>query len=75
MKPVALACLALLTVAACEKRGDTDDIETGARHSADTIVTERQMQDTAVINYDTTVSVDTAHKRGTRPVDTDTVRP
>ena len=73
MKSVALAGLLLLTVAACEKRGDTDDAETGARHSADTVVTERQMQDTAVINYDTTVSTDTVHKRGTRPTDTDTV--
>jgi hypothetical protein len=73
MKPVALAGLLLLTVAACEKRGDVDDSETGARHSADTVVTERQMQDTAVINYDTTVSTDTVQKRGTRPTDTDTV--
>ena len=74
MKPVALAGILLLTVVACEKRGDRDDSETGARHSADTVVTERQMQDTAVINYDTTVSTDTLHKRGTRPTDTDTVK-
>jgi hypothetical protein len=31
------------------------------------------MQDTAVVNYDTTVSTDTVHKKGTKPVDSDTV--
>ena len=35
--------------------------------------TERKMQDTAVVNYDTTVSTDTVHKKGTKAVDTDTV--
>jgi hypothetical protein len=72
MMRTAAACLALLTLVACEKRHDTD--ETGARHSADTVVTKREMQDTAVISHDTTISTDTTHKRGTRPVDTDTVK-
>jgi hypothetical protein len=69
----AAAGLTLLTIVACDKRNDADDIESGSRHSADTIVTQRQMQDTTVIRYDTTISTDTMRKRGTRPVDTDTV--
>ena len=74
MTRAAAACLALLTLAACEKRHDNDkNPETGTAHSADTIVTERKMQDTAVVNYDTTVSTDTVHKKGTKAVDTDTV--
>jgi hypothetical protein len=74
MTRAAAACLALLTLAACEKRNDHDNTpETGTAHSADTIVTKREMQDTAVVNYDTTVSTDTVHKKGTKPVDTDTV--
>ena len=51
----------------------TSNPDTGTAHSADTIVTKREMQDTAVVNYDTTVSTDTVHKKGTKPVDTDTV--
>ena len=47
--------------------------ESGTAHSADTIVTKREMQDTAVVNYDTTVSTDTVHKKGTKPTDVDTV--
>jgi hypothetical protein len=74
MTRAAAAALALLTLTACEKRKDNDNNpETGSTHSADTIVTKREMQDTAVVNYDTTVSTDTVHKRGTKPVDTDTV--
>jgi hypothetical protein len=75
MTRAAAACLALLALAACNKRNDTNNNspETGTTHSADTIVTKREMQDTAVVSYDTTVSTDTVHKRGTKPVDTDTV--
>ena len=68
------ACLVLLAITACNKRNNNDNTpETGTAHSADTVVTKREMQDTAVVNYDTTVSTDTVHKRGTKPVDTDTV--
>lgn len=75
MTRAAAACLALFALTACDKRQDTnnDTPETGTAHSADTIVTKREMQDTAVVNYDTTVSTDTVHKKGTKPVDTDTV--
>ena len=74
MTRAAAAGLALLALAACDKRNNNDNTpETGTAHSADTIVTKREMQDTAVVSYDTTVSTDTVHKRGTKPVDTDTV--
>jgi hypothetical protein len=76
MTRAAAACLALLALTACNKRNDANNDnspETGTTHSADTIVTKREMQDTAVVSYDTTVSTDTVHKRGTKPVDTDTV--
>ena len=76
MTRAAAACLALLALAACDKRNHTDNDntpETGTAHSADTIVTKREMQDTAVVNYDTTVSTDTVHKKRTKPTDTDTV--
>ena len=72
MTRAAAACLALFALTACDKRNDNPP-ESGTAHSADTIVTKREMQDTAVVNYDTTVSTDTTHKRGTKPVDTDTV--
>jgi hypothetical protein len=73
MLRTAAVCLALLTVVGCAKRPGTDD-ETGARGSADTVVTKREMQDTAVISHDTMVSTDTAKMRGDKPVDTDTVQ-
>ena len=76
MTRAAAACLVLLAITACNKRHDTNNAnapETGTAHSADTVVTKREMQDTAVVSYDTTVSTDTVHKRGTKPVDTDTV--
>jgi hypothetical protein len=44
------------------------------RHSADTVVTKREMRDTGIIRHDTTFSSDTIHKRGTRPVKTDTLK-
>ena len=75
MTRAAAACLVLLAITACNKRDTNNDNapETGTTHSADTVVTKREMQDTAVVSYDTTVSTDTTHKRGTKPVDTDTV--
>ena len=63
MTRAAAACLALLALAACNKRNNANNDnspETGTTHSADTIVTKREMQDTAVVSYDTTVSHPTA---------------
>ena len=72
MLRTAALSLALLAVLACQKRARTDD-ETGNRGTADTVVTKREMRDTAVISHDTTVSTDTTHMRGKKPVDVDTV--
>src|SRR3954453_13507950 len=76
MTRAAAACLALLALAACNKRNNANNDnspETGTTHSADTIVTKREMQDTAVVSYEPPVSTDTVHKRGTKPADMDTV--
>jgi hypothetical protein len=73
MKPVLAAGIAVLTLAACNKPADRDS-GSAIRHSADTIVSKREMQDTAIIRHDTTIVNDTTHRRGKRPVDTDTVK-
>jgi uncharacterized lipoprotein NlpE involved in copper resistance len=72
MLRAAALSLALLTLLGCQKRARTDD-ETGSRTKADTVVTKREMRDTAVVTHDTTVSTDTTHMRGKKPVDVDTV--
>ena len=72
MRALFATSLLLVFVGACAKRDRT--IETGARHSADTMVTKRTMQDTAIVQHDTNITTDTLHKRGTKPVKTDTVR-
>jgi hypothetical protein len=60
MKTV-LTAMALLTLAACGKRGQ----ETGrAGESADTTLTTRQTQDTTIVTSDTTVRADTTMKEG-----------
>jgi hypothetical protein len=73
MKRLLAVCAAVATLAACERRGP-DAGEAGTRRSADTVVTERQMQDTTIVRHDTTITTDTVRKRGTRPVEIDTVR-
>lgn len=75
LRAAAVSCLVVLTLSACEKRaGNATTDETGSRTSADTVVTKREMQDTAVISHDTTVSTDTSKMKGDHPVDTDTVQ-
>jgi hypothetical protein len=60
MKTV-LTAMALLTLAACGKRGQ----DTGrVGESADTTLTPRQTQDTTIVTSDTTVHVDTTKKEG-----------
>lgn len=72
MRKLVAAGVVLVLVGACAKReGRTYD--TGSKQSADTMVTERKMQDTAIVTHDTAISSDTLHKRGTKPVDTDTL--
>jgi hypothetical protein len=68
-----ILCLAVLPgLVACESKREKAD-ETGTRSSADTVVVEREMRDTAIIRHDTTITTDTTMKRGAKPVDVDTV--
>ncbi len=73
MRVLVAASMILVFVGACTKR-EGRTLDTGARQSADTMVTKRTMQDTAIVQHDTTVSSDTIHKRGMKPVKTDTVQ-
>jgi len=62
-------------VGACEDRDrDRDASDTGTRSAADTVVTEREVQDTTIIRHDTTVSTDTVRKAGGTVGEVDTVR-
>ena len=63
----------LVGVGACKDR-DRDAADTGTRSAADTIVTEREVQDTTIIRHDTTVTTDTVRKAGGTVGDVDTVR-
>jgi hypothetical protein len=71
---LALGLVAILGVAACKDVRNDDRSETGTRTSADTVVTEREMRDTTIVRHDTTITADTIRKRGTKAVDTDTIK-
>ena len=73
MKSILAVTIVAVSLVACTNRAERD---TGAaeRHSADTVVSKREMQDTAIIHHDTTITSDTVHKRGAHPVKTDTVK-
>jgi hypothetical protein len=73
MKPIVAGAIAVLSLVACTKPRDREPA-TAERHSADTVVTKREMQDTGIIRHDTAIVSDTIHKRGTRAVKTDTVK-
>ena len=73
MKLFVAGCLMAATLTACERR-EGEDTAAGTRTAADTIVTQREVQDTAIVTHDTTVSVDTQQVRGERTVDQDTIR-
>jgi hypothetical protein len=73
MKTLVAACVTVALLGACEKR-PANDTGAASRESADTMVTKREMRDTAIITHDTTVKSDTIHKRGTRPEKTDTIK-
>jgi hypothetical protein len=72
MRPTLAVGIVVLSFAACTKRPDREPT-TAERHSADTVVTKREMRDTGIIRHDTTIVNDTIRKRGTRAVKTDTV--
>jgi hypothetical protein len=76
MKSILAAAVVATSLVACTNREHRADRDTGAadRHSADTVVSKREMQDTAIIRHDTTITNDTVHRRGTHPVKTDTVK-
>jgi hypothetical protein len=73
MKLILAAAITIVSLVACTRRTDR---ETGAaeRHSADTVVTKREMRDTGIIRHDTNIVNDTIHKRGKRAAKTDTVK-
>lgn len=74
MKIALIAAGLAIGLAACEAGSDIDtetQAETGM--AADTVVTERTVQDTSVVTYDTTVNVDTAEGEGAGTVSRDTV--
>jgi hypothetical protein len=71
MKTLIAGCALALALGACKDR--TDDTGAASRTAADTIVTQRDVQDTSIIRHDTTVSTDTVRKRG-GTVGRDTVR-
>ena len=73
MKPTLAVAIVALSLVACTQRTDREPAS-AERHSADTVVTKREMQDTGIIRHDTTIVNDTTHKRGTRAVKTDTVK-
>ena len=65
-----LAVAAALALAACSPREESGR----AVDAADTVVTQRQEQDTTIITHDTTVDVDTVRREGDQPVRQDTVQ-
>jgi hypothetical protein len=73
MKRTLTVATLVLALVACTERRDREPA-TAERHSADTVVTKREMRDTGIIRHDTTIVNDTVHKRGTRAVKTDTVK-
>jgi hypothetical protein len=74
MKTLIASLVALTLVSACRERRADDTPTTGFRSSADTIVTKRQVEDTAVVQHDTIIRADTVKKRGARASKVDTVR-
>jgi hypothetical protein len=60
MVPIALA--AAVSIAACNRHRDEGNDT--LRHSADTSVTTRKVQDTTIVTHDTVVHSDTIKKMG-----------
>jgi uncharacterized lipoprotein NlpE involved in copper resistance len=75
MKSILAATVVAVSLVACTNRAHrAEDTGAAERHSADTVVSKREMQDTAIIHHDTTITSDTVHKRGAHAVKTDTVK-
>jgi hypothetical protein len=73
MRPSLAVGMVVLSLVACTPRTGREPAA-AERHSADTVVTKREMQDTGIIRHDTVVVNDTIYKRGTRPVKRDTIK-
>jgi hypothetical protein len=72
MRSVLIAAGLAVGLAACETGEIERDADTGM--AVDTVITERMVQDTAVVTTDTSISVDTSFNRGEGAVGrTDTV--
>jgi hypothetical protein len=67
---IGTAALVLVALGGCQPREETGRAVEGT----DTVVTQRQEMDTAIITTDTTVDVDTTRREGDRPVGRDTVQ-
>jgi hypothetical protein len=67
--PLAVALL-VVSLAGCKRGAETARVG----ESRDTVVTNRQTQDTAIVTHDTTVKVDTSMRRGERTLRADTVK-
>jgi hypothetical protein len=76
MRIILAGCALVAVLAACERRANRAETETGDayRHSADTMVVNRQVQDTAIVRHDTTITTDTVKQRGGRTVKADTTK-
>lgn len=71
MKFVLMAATLAMGLAACES-GEVDrDADTGM--AVDTVVTQRTVQDTAIVTTDTSVTVDTSVSRGEGAISRDTL--
>ena len=82
MKPAFAAFALAATVAGCEGRRSGEEDADITKRAADTVVTQRQVQDTTVVVTDTTIKADTTVKKDTlrksanvRPADTVTKSP
>ena|SRR5690606_25286435 len=71
MKFALIAAGLALSLAACETGEVERDADTGM--AVDTVVTQRTVQDTAVVTTDTSVTVDTSMRRGEGAVSRDTL--
>jgi hypothetical protein len=71
MKVALIAAGLALGLAACETGEIERDADTGM--AVDTVVTQRTVQDTAVVTTDTSVTVDTSLSRGDGAVARDTL--
>lgn len=64
------AALLVISLAGCKRGAETGRVG----ESRDTLITNKQTQDTTIVTHDTTVKVDTTTKHGDRTLRADTVK-